>query len=225
MEKIIALNHKMNLNYGEVEEYIKGLKKLDLNPIVFPTSIYASSFIENGFTTGLQNIYFHKRGAYTGEISPKQAASLGINYVLIGHPERKELFDETDEEVNRKIKCALDSDLKVILCVGEDKDEDYKSAIKKQIDSYLKGIDREIIIAYEPMWAIGKNIIPCHKKLEEVINYIKSFFNYDVKVLYGGSVNSESIKTLNDVNVVSGYLIGTVSTDINELEKIKEVVK
>ena len=106
MEKIIALNHKMNLNYGELKTYINGLKKLNLNVLVFPTSIYAKTFIDSGLPTGLQNIYFHKRGAYTGEISPKQAASLGIKCVLIGHSERREKFHETLDDINNKIRCA-----------------------------------------------------------------------------------------------------------------------
>ena len=80
------------------------------------------------------------------------------------------------------------------------------------------------MIAYEPRWAIGSKIIPSNERIKEAVNYIKSLFNYDVKVLYGGSVSSENIKTLNEVNVVSGYLIGGGSTNINELKKIKEVV-
>ena len=225
MEKIIALNHKMNLNYGELKTYINGLKKLNLNVLVFPTSIYAKTFIDSGLPTGLQNIYFHKRGAYTGEISPKQAASLGIKYVLIGHSERREKFHETLEDINNKIRCALMEDLNVILCVGEDDGEDYKVVLKKQILTALKDISGEIMIAYEPKWAIGSQVIPSNKRIEAAVKYIKSLFDYDVKVLYGGSVNSETIKTLNEVNVVSGYLIGGGSTNLNELKKIKEVVR
>ncbi len=224
MEKIIALNHKMNLNYGDLKSYINGLKKLDLEVIVFPTAIYAKMFIDSGFKTGLQNVYYHKWGAYTGEISPKQAASIGISYVLIGHSERRDKFHETDEDINNKIRCALMEGLKVILCVGEEANEDYKVVLKKQIHNALEDIQDEIMIAYEPKWAIGSQIIPSNKRIKETINYIKSLFDYDVKVLYGGSVSGENIKTLNEVNVVSGYLIGGGSTNINELKKIEEVV-
>ena len=224
MEKIIALNHKMNLNYDELEDYVNKLKENNLDVLVFPTSIYAAYFIEHGFKTGLQNIA-PNMGPYTGEISPKQAYNLGVSYVLVGHSERRMYFHETDIEINAKIKNALKENLKVILCVGEKADEDYKIVIKNQIQKALLDINDEIIVSYEPVWSIGNGNIPSNQRLYEVVNYIKSLFDYDVKVLYGGSVNSHTIETLKEVNVVSGYLIGGASTDINELIKIREVVK
>lgn len=225
MEKIIALNHKMNMEKDQIDEYINSLKKLDLNIIVFPTSIYAQKFINEKIQTGLQNIYYKENGAYTGEISSKQAKSIGTSHVLIGHSERRCIFGETNEEINQKIKQAQKDNLKVILCVGEKHNEHYKEILKSQIEEGLKDITEEVIIAYEPVWAIGNQITPSNKEIEEILKYIKSLFNYNVKVLYGGSVNSETIKTLKEVNEVAGYLIGGVSTNINELEKIKEVLQ
>lgn len=225
MEKIIALNHKMNMEQKQIDEYINSLKKLDLNVIVFPTSIYAQKFINEDIQTGLQNIYHKENGAYTGEISPKQAQSIGISHVIIGHSERRTIFGETNEEINKKIKHAQENNLKVILCVGEKQNEHYKEILKTQIQEGLKDINEEVIIAYEPVWAIGNQVTPSNNEIEEILKYIKSLFNYNVKVLYGGSVNSETIKTLKEVNEVAGYLIGGVSTDIKELEKIKEVLQ
>ena len=225
MEKIIVLNHKMNMRYSEIKDYIKILKKIDLDPIVFPTSIYAKDFIDNKIKTGIQNIYYKNEGPYTGEISGSQARSLGIDYALIGHHERRELFKESNEEMNKKIKAALRDNLKVILCVGEKKADDYKKVLKKQIEEGLKDINDEIIIAYEPAWSIGTNEIPCKEEVKNVINYIKSLVNYDIIVLYGGSVDSTVIKDLKEVNEVSGFLIGGNSTNISELIRIKEVVK
>lgn len=224
MEKIIALNHKMNMEYEDIKKYLENIKKLEINPIIFPTAIYAKEFVDNGVTTGLQNIYSQNSGPYTGEISPSQAKSLGIDYALIGHFERREIFKETNKDINEKIKAAINNDLKVILCIGEGKNEDYQETIKKQIIEGLKDIKEEIIIAYEPTWAIGSNEIPNQQKIENIIKYIKSFFDYDIMVLYGGSVNAEAIKTLKEVNAVSGYLIGGNSTNISELKRIKEVV-
>lgn len=226
MEKIIVLNHKMNMRYNEIKDYIKTLKKLNLKPIVFPTSIYAKDFIENNFKTGIQNIYYKNEGPYTGEISGGQAKSLGIEYVLIGHSERREIFSESNEEINKKIKAALRDNLKVILCVGEKKAEDYKKVLKKQITESLKDIDinEEVIIAYEPEWSIGTNEIPSKEELKKIINYIKSLTNYGIMVLYGGSVDSTVIETLKEVEEVSGFIIGGNSTNINELIRIKEVV-
>lgn len=225
MEKIIALNHKMNMEQSQIDEYINSLKKLDLNVIVFPTSIYAQKFINEDIKTGLQNIYHKENGAYTGEISPKQAKSIGISHVIIGHSERRCIFGETNEEINKKVKHAQENNLKVILCVGEKQNEHYKEILKTQIQEGLKDINKEVIIAYEPVWAIGNQVTPSNEEIREILKYIKSLFNYNVKVLYGGSVNSGTIKTLKEVNEVAGYLIGGVSTDIKELEKIKEVLQ
>lgn len=224
MEKIIALNHKMNMNYSEIKDYINELKKLNLNPIVFPTALYIKDFVINDLKTGIQNIYYKNEGPFTGEISPSQAKSIGIDYALIGHLERRELFKENNEEINKKIKAALDNNLKVIFCVGEKKEEDYKIALKKQIEEGLKDVEEEVIIAYEPIWAIGTNETPCKVDIKNVINYIKSLVNYDIMVLYGGSVDSAIVNDLKEVNEVSGFLIGGNSTNISELTKIKEVV-
>lgn len=224
MEKIIALNHKMNMDFDELQNYIDDLKKLNLNLIVFPTAIHAPYFVRNNLKTGLQNIYFQDDGAYTGETSPKQAKKLGIEYVLVGHSERRELFAETNEEINKKIQSALANGLKVILCIGEKSGEDYQKVLKNQINEGLKNIQDQVIIAYEPVWAIGTGQTPNNQEIETIISYIKSLFDYDVKVLYGGSVNSTTIETINAVKVVSGYLIGGSSTNISELKKIKEVV-
>lgn len=225
MEKIIALNHKMNMEQEQINQYINSLKKLDLNVIVFPTAIYAKTFINEGFQTGLQNTYHKENGAYTGEISLKQAKSIGVSHVIIGHSERRCIFGETNEDINKKIKQAQENNIKVILCIGEKQNEYYKEILKKQIEEGLKNITEEVIIAYEPVWAIGNKITPSNREIEEILKYIKSLFKYNVKVLYGGSVNSETIKTLKEVNEVAGYLIGGVSTDIKELEKIKEVLQ
>lgn len=224
MEKIIVLNHKMNMEYEEVQNYLKNIKELEINPIIFPTAIYAKEFVDSGIKTGLQNIYSQNSGPYTGEISPSQAKSIGIDYVLIGHFERRKIFKETNKDINEKIKAAINNNLKVILCVGEGKNENQEEIIKTQIIEGLKDIKEEIIIAYEPTWAIGSNEMPNKKELENIIKYIKSFFDYDIMVLYGGSVGADTIKTIKEVNAVSGYLIGGNSTNISELKKIKEVI-
>lgn len=223
MEKIIALNHKMTMEYNQTKEYINFLKKVNANWIVFPTAIYVSDFIKENVRTGLQNISLYEDGAYTGEISAKQAESVGVSYVLIGHSERRDTFNETDDEINKKILLAQKHNLKVILCVGEKENECYKETVARQLLNGLRNVEEEVIIAYEPVWAIGGNKTPNNERIDEVINYIKTLFNYDVKVLYGGSVNSQTIGKLKDV-AADGYLIGGGSTSIDELSKIKEVM-
>ncbi len=221
MEKLIVANHKMNLTYKEMTNYLNEIKDLDI--IFFPSSIYIPYFSGNKIKAGIQNIYVGDFGSYTGEISAYQAKSIGVSFALIGHAERRILFKEDDELINKKVKSALHNNLNVILCVGEDKTDDYKSVIENQIKKDLEGIDKEVIISYEPIWAIGNGITPPIEKIEEVITFIKSLFDYDVKVIYGGSVGTYNIDTLNKIPNVSGFIVGAESLDTKKLKKIREV--
>ena len=223
MEKIVIANLKMNLNLEEVKNYIEKIKNKKV--IICPTAIYATYFIENEIMTGIQNVYTEDKGAFTGEISSLQVKSLGISYVIIGHSERRRIFKEDNELINEKIKTALRNNLKVIFCVGEDLTEDYRKVLKTQITEGLKDVSEEVIIAYEPVWSIGTGKIPINEDITQRTNFIKSLLNYDVKVLYGGSVNNTNIATLEEIKEISGYLIGTASLDVNELINIIEVVQ
>lgn len=218
MKKII-LNHKMNLTVSEIVNHIDKLQSLKKDIIVCPSSIYSKMFIDNGFSVGLQNVYCENEGAFTGEISPYQANKLGVEYVLIGHSERRKLFGE-DKIINKKIKKALENNLKIILCVGEGKGENAKEVLYKQITTALADVDANVIIAYEPVYSIGTGDLS--NDIEDNINYIKSLI--DTEVLYGGSVNSKSIVQLNKINNIDGFLVGSASLSIDEVTKILEVV-
>jgi len=225
MDKIIIANHKMNLNLKDTKEYIKGLKQANFKHIIFPQNIYISYYIENGIKTGIQNIYSENSGPYTGEISPEAAKSLGVSYTLLGHSERRRIFNETNKEINLKIKKALENNLKVILCIGDNLGEDYKEVLKRQIKEGLKEVDKEIIISYEPVYSIGTDIIPDKEDLIKILKYIKSLFSYDVKIFYGGSVNLKTAEKLKDIEELSGYLIGSGSLNVNDFIKIGEVLR
>lgn len=216
----LFLNHKMNLTLDQIKEYIIKLNEVKEKIVVFPSNIYLKEFIDNDYITGIQNIYYKDVGAYTGEISPQQAKSLEVEYVLIGHSERR-IYDN-DEIINKKIKKALENHLQVILCIGENEFED-ETRLYQQITAALKGINEEVIIAYEPVYAIGTGITLNYKEIEKKISYIKSIVN--AKVLYGGSVSSKNIKELNEVSLIDGYLLGTASLDPEEVIKILEVVQ
>lgn len=225
MEKIVVVNHKMHLSYDEMLKYIDDTRDMKDDFIVCPSSLYLPYFVKAGYAVCAQNVYAYNNGAYTGEISPLQVKSLGCDYVMIGHSERRDIFSEDDGLINEKVKCCLDNGLKVIFCVGESlKDMDnYKDVIFKQISLGLDGIDGDIYISYEPVWAIGSGITPTKERLEEIVSYIKSL--RDVPVLYGGSVNSHNIALLNEISSLSGFLVGTSGLDVLELRRIIEVVK
>lgn len=234
MEKIVAANLKMNFTYDEVKEYVE---KLDgsKNFIVCPPNIYLHMFVNKNYSCGSQDAYYEDKGAFTGEVSSLQLRSLGVTYTILGHSERRQLFGDTNGIVNKKVISALKNDLNVILCIGETKEErdnnKTKYVLKEQIENCLKNVSNveKIIIAYEPIWSIGTGVIPTNDEIKETIDYIKDIFNslyknHDVKVLYGGSVNEKNIDSINNIENVSGVLVGGASLDIDKINKIKGVV-
>lgn len=234
--KVVVANHKMNLNVREISDYLKKISKINnKNVIICPTSIYVPYFLQNGYSVGLQNISYKEKGAYTGEISPVQASSMGISYAIVGHSERRELFDEKDYEVHAKVINALDNNMGVILCVGEtDEEKDMlrtEYILKKEIRNALKDIKKEdeckIMIAYEPIWSIGSGKLPKNKEIEEIVVYIKEVLKKlglsNIRILYGGSVNEKNIKELKKLKGVDGFLVGGASLDPDKFLKIVEV--
>lgn len=240
MNKIIVLNHKMNLNYDELEEYIEKINKVKTNNkiIVMPSYLYIESFIKKSkYDIGSQNISNKLYGSYTGEISIIQLHSLGIKYSLVGHSEIRSNFNEIDEIVNEKVRLCLNNDIIPIICVGETLSEkqngDTFIKINNQISHAVLGLDdisekKEIIIAYEPIYAIGTGKTLTNEEIGKVINYIyeiiSKYKNIEFKILYGGSVNKENIKRILNIEKIDGVLIGTVSSKINEIIKIIEMV-
>lgn len=231
--KLVVCNFKMNLNASDINEYLKEVKVDNNNFVVCPTSLYIPYFLNNKYKVGIQNVYYEDKGAYTGEVSPSQAYSMGVNYVILGHSERREIFKENNSLINLKINGCLKNNLKVILCIGESLTEKSmhktKEVLKKQLKECLKDIKEEVIVAYEPIWSIGTNKTPTKKEIEETINYIKEVVidltDINPKVLYGGSVNEKNIVTLNKINNIDGFLIGGASIKIDSINKIiKEVL-
>lgn len=239
MSKILALNFKMNFNYSDVKNYIDNIKgKINnLDVIFFPPTIFLPYFISNEYSIGSQTISEFDNGSHTGETSCTQLKSIGGKYVIIGNSERRRDQAESDQLINLKIKQALANDLKVILCIGETKEEREMlrttRVLKKEITYDLKELDenlyKNIIIAYEPLWSIGSGDILEKREIEETINYIKDttlkIYNSDPIVLYGGSVNEKSIEVLNEISNVGGFLVGGASLDYKKVLKMKEVVE
>ncbi len=183
-----------------------------------------------------QNMHFEESGAYTGEVSPSMLVDIGVEYVIIGHSERRTYFNETDETVNLKVKAALAHDLIPIMCCGETLQQreqgEMQRFIEGQIEAGLAGISKEevenIVIAYEPIWAIGTGKTATVEQAQEVCALIRRKLEalYDIKtadkisILYGGSVKSGNVGELTSSLDIDGGLVGGASLKANEFTKI-----
>ena len=243
-KKVIAGNWKMNMLPNEAISFIEELTPLVKNTeneiiLCVPyTDLFYSLLTAQGtnIKIGAQNMHFEESGAYTGEISGKMLKSIGVEYVIIGHSERRQYFNETDETVNKKIKTALLNNLKPIVCVGEtlEQRENGKTAeiITKQTELALEGLTKQqvenIIIAYEPIWAIGTGKTAtsedANNSIKEVRNKIKEIYGQNtadrVIIQYGGSVKSTNAKELFEMSDIDGGLVGGASLKAEEFAKI-----
>lgn len=209
VKKLIIANWKMNPEtLIKAKRLFNAVKKT--KAIICPPFPYLSVFKYNFLCA--QDCHWEESGAFTGEVSPKRLKNLGVKYVIIGHSERRAL-GETEEIIEKKLKAALKAGLIPILCVGEKKGENAKKVINKQLKKNLKGV----IIAYEPVWAIGTGNFCSANKANKVREFIKE--KLDNKILYGGSVNSKIAKDYLKIGF-DGLLIGGASLDAEEFRKI-----
>lgn len=234
--KIIVGNIKMNMKFGEISNYLKFFKNIDSkNIIICPSYIYIPYFLDYKFSVGSQNVCSNLDGGYTGEISASQLASIGVEYTIVGHSERRLNLNESDIDINKKIKSSLSSELKVILCIGETLEEfnllKKDSVLKRQIRNALFDIKdlSNVIIAYEPVWSIGTNKLPKIEEIISTVNYIKklifSLYKQNIKVLYGGSINEKNILELNKIEELDGFLIGSASINPTQFIEIINKIK
>ena len=230
--KYLVGNFKNKLNKNDIVKYSNRLNELsfkNIEVIICPSSIYLSFFNGINYKLGVQDISSFIDKTITGEISGEQLKSMGVEYVIVGHSERRIYKNELNIDFINKINNAIDSGIKVIYCIGEslsDKENgNTYMTLEKQISEVLNNVElKGIMIAYEPVWAIGSGIIPTTKEIKENIGFIKDIIEekYDIKlkVLYGGSVNSDNISELNTIKNVDGFLVGGASTNIDSLESI-----
>ena len=217
---IVVANLKAYMTYKDILKYKDNIPD---NVIVCPSNLHIPFFLNHNYKVGIQDISIYDTGAHTGEICASQVKELGVEYAIIGHSERRS--KETDDEINKKVLKALENNLKVILCIGENKDENKNEKIEYQILNDLKNVSNldNVIIAYEPVWCIGTGITPTNEQIEETIKFIQSIFQKSfttsAKILYGGSVDKNNINTLKKINL-SGFLIGKASTDYEHLKEI-----
>ena len=241
--KVIAGNWKMNKSPKDVEEFMEkfpGLVSDTENEVILCVpfiDLCKAVKLSKGTNVkiGAQNMHFKDSGAYTGEISPKMLNDLNVEYVIIGHSERREYFNETDETVNLKIKAALTHDLKPIVCVGETLEQREAGITKEfvtgQVRNALKEITedelKKIIIAYEPIWAIGTGKTASKEDANEVCKWIREELKAlygdvadEIIIQYGGSVKSSNAKDLFEMSDIDGGLVGGASLEPEEFSKI-----
>lgn len=223
MKKLIILNHKMNMEYDEVHNYIKKINEIETtnNIIICPSSLYLESFINHcTWGIGAQNIYYETLGNYTGEVSTIQLKSLGIEYSLVGHFERKKYFKEDNKLINKKLLACLDTNIQPILCFGETGNID---DIKNNLDELLADVTNIdfIIFAYEPLKV---SQYETYEQIEEDINAIYDYlfkkYHSRPNIIYGGGVAKGDINKLFQIEKLNGILIGKISSNINKIQKI-----
>lgn len=248
-KKIVVGNWKMNPDTPqEARTIFSGIKRQALKlkntrtiicpPFVYLAELVAKSGASEKFSIGAQDLFFENTGAFTGEISPSMLTHLGINFVIVGHSERRALGD-TDDIVNKKVLASVKAGLTTILCIGEssrDSAVTYLDFIKEQIKSGLARINqvqlKHIMIAYEPLWAIGKTQAMSPYDLEHMVIFIRrviaDLYGADlakaVQVLYGGSVNPKNTRDLVTVGKVAGLLVGRESRDAKSFSTILTTV-
>lgn len=225
-------NWKLNKTSKEVAEFFDSFNEFEtqekicffVSPALIQTAVEKSYF-----PIGAQNVCYSNFGAYTGETSIVQALDLKCQSVLIGHSERRSKFFETDEIINKKlILCA--SQTECVLCVGETQEQlnEKYQVLEFQLLTALHGIEKQnlknIIIAYEPVWAIGTGLTPHADEIQDTITFIKTLlkskFDVNFKVLYGGSVNSKNVAEFRKIDNIDGFLIGGASLDAESFENL-----
>jgi len=240
---IVAGNWKMHKTPSEGASFIELTKNLLLD-IEHVSVIFAPPFtglfdlnVKPPFYSAAQNCHWEQRGAYTGEISISMIRDCGAEFVIIGHSERRHIFGESDEWINRKVKAVLDGNMKPILCIGELLNQREAGqtgmVLKSQLEQGLAGVEaiENIVIAYEPVWAIGTGVTANTNQIESahssVRNILKELYpeSDTIHVLYGGSVKSGNAEELIRTPGVNGFLIGGASLDVESFSSITRTVE
>ena len=249
--KTIAANWKMHHGPLDAREFMeKFLPKFtdveDIRVIFFPPAISLQTVSEKiqkhyEIELGIQNIHWEGEGAFTGEHSVGMASSIGVGFGLIGHSERRHLFGETDIEIKNKVAAAISGGLTPVVCIGETKEERLSGStgevIVRQLSAILPEIRQEgpvdLLLAYEPVWAIGTGTLPEAHEIEEAHSVMREWLSSEIgpecssatQLLYGGSVNQYNSEDLMNLKNVDGLLIGGASLDAVGFAKIIESAK
>jgi triosephosphate isomerase len=222
---LIAANWKMFKGPRETREFCEAFRPLEgVEAVLCPPFVSLTAAVESGHTVFAQNVHWAEEGAYTGEISPPMLLELGVAGAIVGHSERRQYFGETDETVARRTAAALEHGLCVIACVGESLEEresgEMELVLRVQIEAIgeAASADDRLVVAYEPVWAIGTGRTATPQQAREAHAFIKSLL--DVPVLYGGSVKPDNAEELLSQEGVDGALVGGASLDVGSFTAI-----
>lgn len=249
-KQVIAGNWKMNKTHTEAESFIKEVRnnvpfKGDVESVVCAPFPFLQKLVEETMDSnveiGAQNMYFEEKGAFTGEVSPVMLRDLGVTYVVIGHSERRDVFGETDEIVNKKVHAAFEHELTPIVCVGESLEQreadETMTHIENQITKAVEGLTdeqvKQLIIAYEPIWAIGTGRTASSEQANEVCAHIRKVVEKlsgmdaaeAVRIQYGGSVKPANVDELLSQSDIDGALVGGASLEADSFLKLVEAGK
>ena len=236
---IIAGNWKMHKTIAEALEFVSDIKDRVNNEKVEAVICAPFTLLKDlkeatkgtSIKIGAQNMHFEEKGAFTGEISPLMLKELDMDYVIIGHSERRQYFNETDETVNKKVLKALEVEIDPILCVGETLEEreagNTKDVCKVQVEKALENVSKEdiakVVIAYEPIWAIGTGKTATSEDANDVIAYIRQVvanlykdLANEVRIQYGGSVKPSNVGEIMNQSDIDGALVGGASLEAND---------
>lgn len=246
MKNLIVANWKLNPATAKEAETIfngikKGVEETSAEVVICPPFVYLS--LLKGLTLGAQNCFWEEKGTFTGEISPTMLRDLGLKYIIVGHSERRKYFGETDETVNKKLRAVLNSGLSPILCIGESAEQrennETETVLKNQLTVAMKDIPltqlgENLVVAYEPVWAISggdpykTKELPTPEKVEKTHAYIRGIltdiyskeFADNIRIIYGGSANAQNAKDYLDNAKVQGFLVGGASLRPEDFSQI-----
>ncbi|MGO3497390.1 MAG: triose-phosphate isomerase [Staphylococcus equorum] len=249
---IIAGNWKMNKTVQEAKDFVNALPTLpdtkEVESVICAPAIQLDALVTlvndgkaQGLQIGAQNAYFEDNGAFTGETSPAALADLGVKYVVIGHSERREIFKETDEDINKKAHAVFNHDMTPIICVGET-DEERESGkanevVGNQVKKAVEGLSEEqlqqVVIAYEPIWAIGTGKSSTSEDANEMCAFVRETVAElssqtvadATRIQYGGSVKPNNIKEYMAQSDIDGALVGGASLKVDDFVQLLEGAK
>ena len=229
MPKLIVANFKMHGTQAFIEDWFTNFpleKALSKHVVVALPATYLASFRDYGLCLSGQNVSSMEKGAFTSQISAEMLKDCGASYCIIGHSEAREQLNESNESIHDKYLQLKDANIQSIFCVGESLEVKENEMTESHLEDQLSAFDNDsegLIIAYEPIWAIGTGLVPTISEITEVVTNIKERFNKPVKVLYGGSVNASNAQNLLEKTNIDGLLVGGASLNPQEFAKIAQL--